>query len=202
MVLKWTHFFKVGVIHPTVMMRRDVLEKANFYRAEAIYADDWDLWLRTSAFTEFVNMPEILFKYRVSGKNISKRLKQECREAPNKLLAPFISDFLQEQTSVETVAGLRGAKSENLEQIHATAALIEKLYHRFVAKHALAPEELKEISWDAAKKLGILALQALRFSAPEFVWLFKRALQLNYRLLSPSAILTGLERRRSWNLAK
>ena len=201
-VLKWTHFFRVCVIHPTVMMRREIVEKVNFYRTEAKFAEDWDLWLRASAITEFGNIPEILFKYRVSGKNTSKIFGQEYRRTPNKLLGPFISEFLQEQTSPEAVAGLRGTKLENLEQIHATAALIEKLYRRFVAKHALASEELKEISWDAAKKLGSLALQALRFNGLEFVKLFKRALQLNYRLLSPAAILTGLERRRSWNLAK
>ncbi len=201
-VLKWNLFFRVCVIHPTVLMRREILEKVNFYRAEAVHADDWDLWLRASAITEFSNTPEILFKYRISGKNISKRLSREYREAPNKVLAPFISDFLQENTSIEAVVGLRGTKLESLGEIHLTAALLEKLYYRFVSQHALASEELNEISWDAAKKMGCLALQALRFSGLEFLLLFKRALQLNYRLLSPAAILTGLARRRSWNLAR
>ena len=201
-MLRWNLFFRVCVIHPTVLMRREILEKLNFYRAEAIYADDWDLWLRASAITEFSNTPEILFKYRVSGKNISKRLRQECREAPNKLLVPFIGDFLKENASIETVVGLRGTKLESIEQIHSTAILLEKLYYRFVSEHALASEELQEISWDVAKKMGCLALQALRFSGLEFLLLFKRALQLDYRLLSPAAIVTGLARRRSWNLAR
>jgi glycosyltransferase involved in cell wall biosynthesis len=201
-VLKWNHFFRVCVIHPTVLMRREILEKLNFYRPDAVYAEDWDLWLRASAITEFGNTPEILFKYRISGKNTSKRLGQMYRETPTKLLVPFISDFLKESPSIEAVAGLRETKLASLEQIHSTTALLEKLYYRFVTEHPLATEELKEISWDAAKKMGCLALQALRFSGLEFLLLFNRALRLNYRLLSPAAILTGLERRRSWHLAK
>ena len=201
-VLKWTHFFRVGVIHPTVLMRREILEKVNFYRPEAMYADDWDLWLRASAITEFGNTPEILFKYRISGKNISKRLRQECLEAPIKLLVPFISNFLNESTSIEAVVGLRGSQLASLRQIQLTAALLEKLYHRFVSKYSLSSEELNEISRDAAKKLGCLALQASRFSGLEFLSLFKRALRLDYRLMFPSAILTGLQRRRSLKFAK
>jgi glycosyltransferase involved in cell wall biosynthesis len=201
-VLKWTLFFRVCVIHPTVLMRREILAKSNFYRSEAIYADDWDLWLRASAIAEFGNTPEILFKYRVWSKSTSKHLSQECWEAPLKLLAPFISNFLNESTSIEAVVGLRGTKLASLGQIHLTAALLEKLYYRFAAEHSLSSEELNEISRDAAKKLGCLALQASRFSGRESLSLLIRAVRLDYRLLSPSAILKGLERRRSWNFAR
>jgi len=201
-VLRWNHFFRVCVIHPTVVMRREILERINFYRSDAVHAEDWDLWLRASAITEFSNTREILFKYRVWSKSTSKRLNQEYGETPIKLLAPFISNFLNESTSIEAVAGLRGTKLASLGQIHLTATLLEKLYDRFAAQHSLSSEELNEISRDAAKKLGCLALQASRFSALEFLSLLIRAVRLDYRLLSPSAILKGLERRRSWNFAR
>jgi glycosyltransferase involved in cell wall biosynthesis len=195
-VLKWNHFFGVCVIHPTVLMRREILEQINFYRSDAVHAEDRDLWLRASAITEFSNIPEILFKYRLSSKGTSRRLRQEYRETPIHFAASFIGDFLKTDASIEAVAGLHGMKLDSLRQILETAALLERLYHAFLLKNALSAEERKEVSCNAAKKLGSLALRALRFSAPEFLFLFKRALQLNYRLLSPSAILTGLERRR------
>jgi glycosyltransferase involved in cell wall biosynthesis len=201
-VLRWNHFFRVCVIHPTVVMRREILEKINFYRSDAVHAEDWDLWLRASAITEFSNTHEILFKYRVWSKSTSKRLNQEYRETPIKLLAPYINNFLNESTSIEAVAGLRGTKLASLGQIHLTATLLEKLYYRFAAEHSLSSQELNEISRDAAKKLGCLALQASRFSGLESLSLLIRAVRLDYRLLSPSAILKGLERRRSWNFAR
>jgi len=201
-VLKWEHFFGICVIHPTVMMRREILERLNFYSTDAVHAEDRDLWLRASAITEFSNIPEILLKQRVWSKSTSKRLGHEYLENSIKAGVSFIRDFLNDDPSMEAVAGLRGAKLLNLNEIRLTAALLERIYHVFVAKNSLSSEERKEISWDAAKKMGSLALQASRFSRLEFLLLLKRGLQLNYRLLSPSAILKGLEHQRFLNFAR
>jgi glycosyltransferase involved in cell wall biosynthesis len=201
-VLKWEHFFGVCVIHPTVLMRREILEKIDFYKADAVHAEDRDLWLRASTITEFSNVPEILFKYRVWRKSTSKRLGEEYLENAIKLATLFISDFLKENPSMEAVAGLRGARLASLKEILLTAALLERIYHAFVLENSLTSEDLKEISWDAAKRMGRLALQASRYSGLEFLSLLKRALRLNYRLLSPSAILKGLQHRRFLNFAR
>jgi glycosyltransferase involved in cell wall biosynthesis len=199
-VLKWEHFFGICVIHPTVMIRREILSRLDFYKPNAIHAEDRDLWLRASAITEFSNVPEILLKQRVWSKSTSKHFAQEYLENAIKSGAVFIREFLNDDPSMEAVAGLRGTRLSNLSQIRLTAALLERLYHSFVAAYSLSPEERKEISWDAAKKMGFLALQASRFSGWEFLSLLKRALQLNHRILSASTILKGLERRRLWNL--
>ena len=200
-VLKWYHFFHVCVIHPTAIMRREVLEKLNFYRPDAIYAEDRDLWLRASAITEFSNLPEILLKFRVWSKSTSRRLGKEYKETQIHLLALFISEFLKSDISVEAVAKLQGRKLESLEDVRSTAALLERLYHTFLLENSLSLEEQKEISRLTARKLGGLALRALPFSRLGSVSLLNRALRLDYRILSPSAIRTGLERRRSWNFA-
>jgi glycosyltransferase involved in cell wall biosynthesis len=201
-VLKWEHFFGICVIHPTVLMRRQILEELGFYSTDAVHAEDRDLWLRASAITEFSNIPEILFNYRVWRKSTSKLRRREYLENAIKLAAFFIGDFLKDNPSMEAVAGLRGARLASLNQIHLTAALLERIYHAFVSENSLTSEELKDISWDAAKRMGRLALQASRFSGLEFLFLLNRALQLNYRLLSPSAILKGLEHRRFLNFAR
>jgi len=87
-----------------------------------------------------------------------------------------------------------GPLFQNLEQIHETAVLIQKLYQNFVNTNVLTLNERKEISWDAGKKVAGLALQASRFGRLEFASLFLRALRLDYRLLYPSAMMKGLER--------
>jgi glycosyltransferase involved in cell wall biosynthesis len=193
-VLKWSHFFYVCVIHPTVLMRREVLEKLDFYRVDAVHAEDRDLWLRANSLTQFSNVPEILLNYRVWPGGTSRHLRQEYRETQSNVLALFISQFLKSDVSIEAVNRLQGRNLESLGDIRSTAALLEKLYDTFLFENALSSEEHKEISWLTAKKLGNLALRALRFSRLEFLSLFNRALQLDYRLLSPSAIRTGLER--------
>jgi glycosyltransferase involved in cell wall biosynthesis len=200
-VLRWQHFFGICVIHPTVMIRREILEKLNFYRAEVVCAEDMDLWLRASAITEFSNVPEVLFKYRIWRNSTSKRLRQEYLDKAIELGAAFISKFLKEEIGNDAAGGLRGLPLPTMEQLVQTATVLERLYHTFVAQNSPSSEEIKEISWDAAKRMGRLALQASRFNRLESLFLLKRALQLNYRLLSPSAILTGLQRHRSMNFA-
>ena len=201
-LLKWQHFFGICVIHPTVMMRREIVEKLDFYRAEVVRAEDFDLWLRASAITEFSNVPEVLFKYRVWRNSTSKRLRQEYFDKSIELGAAFISEFLREEIGKDVVGGLRGLPLPSMDQLEQTATVLERLYHTFVAQNSLSSEDVKEISWDAAKRMGRLVLQASRFSRVESLFLLKRALQLNYRLLFPSAILTGLERHRSMNVAR
>jgi glycosyltransferase involved in cell wall biosynthesis len=201
-VLKWQHFFGICVIHPTVMIRRELLEKLEFYRPEVLYAEDMDLWLRASTITKFGNVPEVLFKYRVWRNSISKRLRQEYLDKAIELGAAFISEFLKEEISNDAAGGLQRLPLSTMEQVEHTATVLERLYHTFVAQNSLSSEEIKEVSLDAAKRMGRLALQASRFSRLKSLFLLKRALQLNYRLLSPSAILTGLERHRSMNFAR
>jgi glycosyltransferase involved in cell wall biosynthesis len=200
-MLRWTQFFGVCVIHPTVLMRREILEKLSFYRPDAVHAEDRDLWLRASVITEFSNLPEILLKYRVWTKSTSRRLRQEYRETQTQLLASFVSDFLSSDVSFEAVAGLQGIRLDTLNRIRLTAVLLDQIYRAFMSRHVHTYRERKEISWDAAKRMGDLALRASRLSYREFLLLFVRAVRLNYRLLSPSAMVKALERLRSFNVA-
>jgi glycosyltransferase involved in cell wall biosynthesis len=196
-VLKWQHFFGCCVIHPTVLMRRQILEELDFYKTDAIHAEDRDLWLRASAITEFSNIPEILLKYRVWKKSTSKRLRQEYVDNAIRLGVFYISKFLKDSASIDAVAGLRGTRLKDLEQIRRTAELLERIFYAFVQENSLSPQDRKQISWDAAKKMGSLALQASRFRVWECLLLLARAAQLDYRILSASEILKALQRRRA-----
>jgi glycosyltransferase involved in cell wall biosynthesis len=196
-MLKWANFFGVCVSHSTVLMRREVMEKLGFYRPDAVHAEDVDLWLRASSITEFGNVPEILNKYRVWHGSTHQLALELRRDTHVQLLASYIKEFLTFDPPIEAVAGLRqtrvGPPPDNPRQIRLTAVLIQKLYENFMTKNELTSEERREISWDAAKKVAVLGLQASRLDSVESIFLFMRALKLDYRLLYPSAILKGLE---------
>jgi Glycosyl transferase family 2 len=196
--LKWTHFFGVCVSHPTVLMRREVLEQLNYYRSDASHVEDVDLWLRASRITEFGNVPKLLYKYRIWGGSTHQGGLQVRSDCHVQLLASYIADFLNIDPPVEAVRGLRqtriGPPFENLKHITLTAELIRDLYQRFINKNQMTPQARNEISWDAAKRLGSLALQASRLDTRAFLSLLMKALQLDYRLLYPSAVMRGLER--------
>lgn len=196
MVLRWRHFFGGCVHHPSVLMKRGVLAKIDFYRPDAFPVEDLDLWLRASAITEFGNVPEVLFKYRVWGGSVSKQRQVKSREIHMKLMASYITEFLRVEPPFEAIRGLKARKCENLQQVLLAATLLESLYRNFVEVHPVSAEERRDISMDAAKRMALLAFQALRLKSVSFPALSMRALRLNRGLLSPSILTRNLSKDR------
>lgn len=65
-------------LHSSIMMRKSVAQKAGSYRAAFEGAEDYDLWLRMSEFTDTANMREYLLRYRVhpGSSSHSTRVRQ------------------------------------------------------------------------------------------------------------------------------
>ncbi len=60
-----------AIIHPTAMMRRNILLKTGGYREEAQFTEDLDLYHRLSNVGRMANLDEILFKYRIHFKSVN-----------------------------------------------------------------------------------------------------------------------------------
>lgn len=74
--IKWRQLYECHIAHPTVMMRREVIEKYRFrYSEEFLHAEDYDLWTRISQVSEINNLPQILLKYRLNPLGVSSRFK-------------------------------------------------------------------------------------------------------------------------------
>lgn len=72
--------FKPPVIHPSVIIRRSVLEEHDLrYREELLHAEDFGLWVEAAMYTKLGNIPEVLLDYRLSENNISKRAFENVR---------------------------------------------------------------------------------------------------------------------------
>lgn len=65
--------FQNPMAHPTVMMRKDVLDK-NSLRYDPLYdgLEDYDLWERMSLVTRIKNIPDALLRYRLHPKQLSR----------------------------------------------------------------------------------------------------------------------------------
>lgn len=59
--------FRTPIVHPSAMMRRDVLIDHHLRYDESLMhaAEDWDLWLRLSKYGQIRNVPRVHFKYHV-----------------------------------------------------------------------------------------------------------------------------------------
>jgi len=57
------------MVHPSVMMRRDLIEREGlYYNPDFKQAEDYELWARFSRCCEMANIPEVLLKYRTYPK--------------------------------------------------------------------------------------------------------------------------------------
>ena len=66
------------IAHPTVMMRRDIIVKNEFYYDEQYSsAQDYDLWLRIIKKFKIDNLPDVLLRYRIQANSISISKRQE-----------------------------------------------------------------------------------------------------------------------------
>ena len=106
---------EIGVLHPTVMMRRAEVVRIGGYRSEYRHAEDLDLFLRLGEAGKLANLPQVLLWYRVHLSSVSHantvEQKQSARRAVRDALdrrqvsavGPTVADEL---SAPETIDGL------------------------------------------------------------------------------------------------
>ena len=71
--------FENPIPHPPIMIRRDLINRVGGYDEKIKFAQDYDLFCRLSLITKLCNLPNVLLKYRVHTKSISKKSNIEQR---------------------------------------------------------------------------------------------------------------------------
>lgn len=67
------------LVHPTVLIRRQVLDAVGGYRKAMVDAEDYDLWLRIAARSQLANLDAVLLKYRRHANQVSiQRARQQA----------------------------------------------------------------------------------------------------------------------------
>jgi glycosyltransferase involved in cell wall biosynthesis len=67
-IVKSKLFFFCALAHPSVMMRKNYLDKHNLrYSEEQKQAEDYEFWQRCSFYFDIANIPEALLKYRITS---------------------------------------------------------------------------------------------------------------------------------------
>ena len=71
--VKITMMLYSPILHASSVFRKKVFLNNNLiYRTEAFPAEDYDLWSRAVFFGKMVNIPEVLYKYRIHGIQVTK----------------------------------------------------------------------------------------------------------------------------------
>lgn len=81
--IKCRLLFWPSLVHPTVMIRRElVVDKGLYYRSGVTHAEDYEYWVRSSAYCDIANLPEPLLMCRArEGQTITSFKSEGDRSA-------------------------------------------------------------------------------------------------------------------------
>ena len=156
-LIKWCLYFYNPIPHPTVMMRRQVLEISGGYSSNMIYAQDYDLWGRLSGAARLANLPDVLLYLRKHDANISNSHLTQQRKASIKINGQIISGVIGRKVPRDVVQCIWSQRFKTLDEVRHASKLIARLYHASIANSTLSRVEKRMIRKDAASRLFALA---------------------------------------------
>ena len=180
----WSMLFFNSLAHPTVTMRRAVLESIGFFPAGcAGGTEDYAVFLDFSRKSRLANLSEVLLWYRVWGGSMT-HVKWEVQERDAvRLLQEFLREVFGFELTVEMALSLRGlsrnqypSQPRDMERI---GAMIERLVPLYVSRFADNRLDVRAIRKDASVRLWLLSALAARRSPLQAMSMARRALSLS-----------------------
>ncbi len=124
-VLSHVFFNKALVCHPSVMIRKSILEQYQLrYPTECKYGQDYALWISLLNHCEFANIPQVLFMYRIHSSQVSSQYHDTQLYWQNIYQARFIKRVYPSVTDQdirfhqEMLATLQHSQVNNIFSIH------------------------------------------------------------------------------------
>jgi hypothetical protein len=93
--------------HPSMMLRRSVLEAAGGYRVGYRYAEDYDLWRRMIVHGIGANLPEVLLKQRYHSSSTSGRNRWLQGAVSDRIGAEMVQGKLRRHVPTSVIGMLR-----------------------------------------------------------------------------------------------
>lgn len=83
--------FQPPLLHPSVVMRKEIIERYGSYREDQPYAEDYELWTRLIYHCRFGNVPQVLFDYMLSPRQVSHAYHQEQLESATMIRLAYLA---------------------------------------------------------------------------------------------------------------
>ena len=92
--LKFAMAFYCPFIHPSVMIRKSIIENMEvIFDERFIHAEDYELWTRLAFKTKMANLPEYLLDYRVHDSQISSQHNFHQTDIANKIRRNYLKNY-------------------------------------------------------------------------------------------------------------
>lgn len=156
-VLKWRLCFGNPIMHSTVMMRREIVNRVNGYDVEMEVAMDYDLWRRLSSVTRLANLQDVLVWLRRHEDSVTSKHFVQQRNNSIKISRLAMAGILSEDVPLDVVQLLWSQEFRSGNELLEVAGLVHRLCEATIADRALSPAERHMIRRDAASRLFCLA---------------------------------------------
>jgi len=171
----WGLMFSTCVAHPTIMVRRRVLEQVGYYPLGYV-VEDYALLIRAIRVTRIANLPTVLHHYRIWNESFT-----QVQVAKNRHERGFARVLLESVDALADVGGteadvklIRGlARHEypgSTVDIVRTHRLLQALRGFVSGLAPLRREDVREIELDVGVRLWLLAALALKARSPQLSW--------------------------------
>ena len=149
----WSFCYFNPIVHPSVMMRRQVVLDAGCYRSVRAHAEDYDLWIRLSKKTQFANLPQVLLELRKHETNITVLHEDKTLADSIQISHEFISYLLKKEIPVDVVETIWNRKSEWPNDVEQAAKIIIDLYRYFCGLFYLESSERRYLQKETSRYL-------------------------------------------------
>jgi glycosyltransferase involved in cell wall biosynthesis len=153
-LLCWSLCFFSPLAHPTVMMRRELVQREGGYKDGIVHCEDYDFWYRLSNKTKLSNLQDVLFKLRKHEMNSSSLF--DTTQFNNSIIVSrkMISHLIKEDISEDLVRNLWTKDIKSIDEAKRIAALIKKIYIAINTDNTLSPNETKYLRRDFALRIS------------------------------------------------
>lgn len=157
-IIRYQLFFDCCIAHPSVIMRRNIVESVGFYSCDSYSDEDTDLWIKISQITSIANYPEILLKYRIHNANISRNChSRESDLARLKIKISLYNKILKKEFSLAeknmVLDWIKKSPISTEENMLFLYRLIIQLFQTYKQETTLHPDQIKEIQKFTGLKL-------------------------------------------------
>lgn len=136
--------FSSCIAHPSVMMRKAVIEKHNLkYKTEYEQMEDYALWYNFAKCTSVVSLPVVLLKYRCHSSQVTQNYTEEFEEKyknfKRKILDDLNVDYSEDELNALNTLSLNGKGN-----VKALSTLFDKMLAANKAEKLYDEKSLKQ----------------------------------------------------------
>lgn len=161
----WSMLFYCALAHPSIMMRRSVLERVGFYPV-GYAAEDYALFVRLLHITRLTNIGEVLLHYRVWKENLTTVRRTRLESDSARILREDVGESAGIELSDADIELMRDFARHVYPSTPAQIARLSQLMSGLLERQAglppLTAEDVREMYKDAGLRMLILSAVALK----------------------------------------